>query len=219
MLRLPRCEDIVIDPGDILIDCGANVGDITSLFARTGAMVYAFEPHPLCWSILSRRFSMLRNVECYQSGVMDRDEKLTFRIPAAHDGFDDLDASIGASFIEGAMRTDRYSVAEQEVACVDLDKFIRGLGRRVRILKLDVEGAEIPILNKLLDTGTFGLIDFLLVEPHDWLMPSLKRPTAALRERISAAGYPTKVKLDWQVDYEDGFFEEGGTSRYWPQKV
>src|SRR5215471_19231611 len=51
--------EMTVNPGDVIIDCGANIGDVTSLFARAGATVYAFEPNPLCFSILSRRFSAL----------------------------------------------------------------------------------------------------------------------------------------------------------------
>src|ERR1019366_7261674 len=54
--------EIDTKPGDIIVDCGANIGGMASLFARTGAQVYAFEPHPLCFSVISRRFSAIPTV-------------------------------------------------------------------------------------------------------------------------------------------------------------
>src|ERR1700692_1145388 len=61
-----------VNPGSLIIDCGANIGDITSTFARTGAEVYAFEPNPVCFSILSKRFSASPNIKCFNRGVMDK---------------------------------------------------------------------------------------------------------------------------------------------------
>jgi hypothetical protein len=48
--------ELDVSPSDVIIDCGANVGDITSVFARTRATVYAFEPNPFCDAVLERRF-------------------------------------------------------------------------------------------------------------------------------------------------------------------
>src|SRR4051794_32403355 len=88
MLRLdaklhlaPIALEIATEPGDILVDCGANVGDVTSSFARTGATVYAFEPDPLCFSVLSKRFSLTPNVTCFHKGVMDRNCEMVLSSP------------------------------------------------------------------------------------------------------------------------------------------
>jgi hypothetical protein len=80
--------------------------------------------------------------------------------------------------------------------CIDLDAFIRRLGRRVRVLKLDIEGSEIAVLNRLLDTGTINLVDLVVAETHEW-NPNLLAATNALRERIDAEGLAAKVRLDW----------------------
>jgi hypothetical protein len=74
-----------------------------------------------------------------------------------------IDTTVGASFIIHGMRGD-YSVTETQVECVDLDAFIRGLQKRVCLLKLDIEGSEIAVLNRLLDAGTIDLIDLVVVE-------------------------------------------------------
>ena len=46
--------DVPAKPGDIIIDAGANVGDVTSKCARTGATVHAFEPNPVCFASSER---------------------------------------------------------------------------------------------------------------------------------------------------------------------
>ena len=64
ILILPEIDlQLEIKPEDVLIDCGANVGEVTSRFARTGAVVYAFEPNPICYSVLAHRFRAMPNVQ------------------------------------------------------------------------------------------------------------------------------------------------------------
>jgi FkbM family methyltransferase len=52
------------------------------------------------------------------------------------------------------------------VACFDFSEWLRGLPEPP-IVKLDVEGAELPILERLADQGTDSLVKELLVEWHD----------------------------------------------------
>jgi hypothetical protein len=66
----------------------------------------------------------------------------------------------------------------------------------VRVLKLDIEGPENAVLNRLLDTGTIILVDLVVAETHEW-NPTLLAATNALRERIDGEGLAAKVRLDW----------------------
>lgn len=185
--------EIETKPGDILIDCGANVGDVTSSFARTGATVYAFEPDPLCFSVLSRRFAVTRSVTCYNQGVMDRECSLILNSVRAHDRWDDLDATVASSFVSNPAS----NVQQPQVRCMDMSDFIVSLNKRIRLLKLDIEGAEIAVINRLSDTGAVDLIDLAIVETHERQQPDLLQPTEALRARIAASGHEAKFRLDW----------------------
>jgi hypothetical protein len=71
------------------------------------------------------------------------------------------------------------------------------LRKRVRLLKLDIEGAEIPVINQLIDSSTIDLIDLLVVETHEKQQPSLIEETDRLRNRIRELGYNSKFRLDW----------------------
>src|SRR5688572_30520672 len=57
--------------GDIAIDCGANVGKITTTLAETGATVYAFEPNPHAFQKLRENTARFKNVVCLQKAVSD----------------------------------------------------------------------------------------------------------------------------------------------------
>jgi FkbM family methyltransferase len=187
--------EIDIRPGDVVLDCGANVGDVTSKFARTGARVYAFEPNPICFEVIKQRFRWMPNVTCLNKGVMDRDCVLTLTTPAPHAGFDELEVTVAASFKPNEVAA--YPTTANEIACVDIDRFVRSLGSRVRLMKVDIEGAEIEVLNRLMDTGSIDLIDQLVVETHEEQMTDLAAPTRELRDRINKMGLSDKIRLDW----------------------
>jgi hypothetical protein len=76
-------------------------------------------------------------------------------------------------------------------------EFVRDLGARVRLLKMDIEGAEVAILNRLLDEGLHERIDQVFVEVHDRQNKSLAEPTRLLRERLAALG-AGHIRLDWR---------------------
>ena len=184
---------VLVAASDIVIDCGANVGDVTSRCARTGATVYAFEPQPYCYSVLSKRFARLANVRCLQKGVMDKSCFLALHTPQPHDKYDSLDMTVAASFVS-PVQDDADSV---QVECINLAEFIDELERPVRLLKMDIEGAEVTVLNHLLDTGVINKVGLTVVETHERFSPELAAATEALRERISTARLMDKIRLDW----------------------
>src|SRR5262245_52901688 len=127
--------------GSVAIDCGAHVGNVTAAFSATGARVVAFEPNPEAFAALRERFERVDNVRLVNAAVSDRDgrARLYLHRSAAED---QVKWAVGSSLYaaKGNVDADR----SVEVETVDLDGVIRELGR-VDLLKLDVEGAEIPI--------------------------------------------------------------------------
>jgi len=181
-------------PGEIAIDCGANVGDITEILARRGATVYAFEPNPDAYARLRQRFAGSPNVECIQAGVSTADEKQKLFMHEEA-GKDPVFWSTGSSVLEfkSNVSTDNYVEAE----FIDLARFILGLGKPVRIVKMDIEGAECQVINHLIDTGAVKQIRHLFVETHDHRIPELREPTDALRKRV-ADEILNQVDLTWK---------------------
>ncbi len=194
LMEFPEIGLVVeVGTGDVIIDCGANVGVITSKAARTGATVYAFEPQPVCFDIIRKRFARIPNVVCLNQGVMDKPCSLTLSTPVAHAQYDRIDTTVSASFFAASA----VEVDSVEVECIDLAKFILALDRPVRLLKMDIEAAEIPVLNHLIDTGAIDRVDLALVETHQRFSPEIAEATEALRSRISQLGLSEKIRLDW----------------------
>lgn len=186
-------ETVILTAGDIAIDCGANVGKVTEKLCRNGATVYAFEPNPYAFEALQRRFAGRPNVRCLQAGVFVRDETMRLYLHENSDQ-DELYWSTGSSLLafKKNVRTDKYV----EVLVIDLCAFIRSLKARVRVLKMDVEGVECPILKKLIQTNLIHAIDHLFVETHDRKIPTLRSQTDEIRTLIRERNL-SHVNLDW----------------------
>ena len=57
----------------VCIDCGANVGLITELFASYGCFVHSFEPNPFVYKILNNKFFSNKKISLHNSAVGTED--------------------------------------------------------------------------------------------------------------------------------------------------
>lgn len=180
--------------GDIVIDCGANVGLVTEVMAAHGATVHAFEPNPDAFAALQRRFTNAENVILYPQAVFDKAGSMRLHLHLNYH-LQPERFSQGSSLL-----ADKRNVAADggvEVAVIDFAAFVLSLPGPVKVLKMDIEGAEYAVLNRLIDTGAIDRIETILVETHAGSIPSLREADSALRQRIAAAGLGGKIDLGW----------------------
>jgi FkbM family methyltransferase len=180
--------------GDLAIDCGANIGNVTSQLARGGATVHAFEPNPDAYAVLERRFARTETVHLHPQAVLDRVgvARLYFHVDAVHDP---VGASIGSSVLEFKGNVDAGRFVDVET--IDLAEFVLALDEPVKVLKLDVEGVEGPIVDRLLDTGAIDRVATTVIELHDRHIPELRADYDRLRARLEREGLSERVLTDW----------------------
>ncbi|MBX9592222.1 MAG: FkbM family methyltransferase [Hyphomonadaceae bacterium] len=182
-----------LTPDDIAIDCGANVGHYTRMLAASGATVYAFEPDPHCYGILCRTLGERPNVHLFNQAVGA--ETCDTKLYRARDFDTDPDYLSQSSSVYGSNPNVETSSAIA-VQQIDLIRFITALPRPVSVLKLDIEGAEVPVIEKLLDTRVIDRVGQVFAETHERKIPELAAPTRALRRRIALEGRGN-LNLDW----------------------
>lgn len=175
--------------GGLMVDCGANVGDVSRLFLDKNYTVHAFEPDPDARAVLSRRFGGDANLVIHPQAVSAEAGRMTLhRIGAGR---------IGGTISSSLVRRDIHSSDDGvEVEVVDLFAFMESLGRRVDILKLDVEGAEAPILEKMLTNRYDRKIGHLFAETHEKFSAGLAERLAKIRGRVEELGIEN-IDLDW----------------------
>ena len=183
-----------LGPGDLAIDCGANLGVITGLMAKGGAEVHAFEPNPDAFRVLAERTKDMPSVHLHQQAVLDHPDTMTLYLHVNYHLNPARFSSRSSLIAEKRNVDDRAGV---KVQVIDLVDFIQALGRPVKLLKMDIEGAEYAVLNALIDRGAIDLIEAIFVETHAHSIPSLQPVDAALRQRIADLGLAGKIDLNW----------------------
>jgi len=195
-MRLPEPYHSMLNkirPGDLAIDCGANIGNITELLAERGAVVHAFEPNPHAFALLEHRFRNQDRVVCYNKGVWVEKRTLPLYLHRQSDE-DPLLHAISSSIYATKFNVDPDKYVEIET--IDLTEFIVGLQSRISFLKIDVEGAEFDLLQKLIITGVYAQIDLIAAETHEDRIPELKPKATRLRELIDEHQI-SSIWLNW----------------------
>ena len=123
-----------IRPGDLVLDCGANVGVFTKKALAAGARhVVAIEPAPENLKVLKKNLAAeiaAGKVTIYEKGVWDKDDILKMNIDPTNSAAD--------SFVR-----DRPGSTTIELPLTTIDKLVAELGlERVDFIKMDIEGAE-----------------------------------------------------------------------------
>ena len=127
-----------VQPGDVVLDCGAHIGTFTrAALARGARQVVAIEPLPIAQECLRRNLSAEmaagRVVLC-PKGVWDRESTLELKLERGNTG-------------ASSVVLDRGGGSAVTVPLTTIDKLVRDLRlERVDFIKMDIEGAEVPAL-------------------------------------------------------------------------
>jgi FkbM family methyltransferase len=134
-------ERVVLQPGDVALDVGANIGWYSLILQRQaapGAEVFAFEPEPANFTLLQRNVenNAALCVRPLRLAVGDREGRARLHLYSA-----------GNRGRHSLLPLHAGSTIEVEVTTLDGFWERHGLGDRVpRFVKIDVEGAEPVVL-------------------------------------------------------------------------
>jgi FkbM family methyltransferase len=157
------------EPDDVVIDVGAHVGVFTALCHRLGSRaIHAFEPDPLNYARLVATVGALDGVTLDSRAVFRSDlpgQSVQLAISGAL-----LDNTGASNVIFGGRPFDVHAQSLGDASAdepwmataVPLDEVLERVGR-VRLLKLDCEGSEFPIL---LTSRRLDLVDEIVGEYH-----------------------------------------------------
>lgn len=187
----------MLRPGDLAIDCGANVGDVSEPLADAGAEVIAFEPDPYAIGRITERLGARANVEIRQQAVAARAGRLKLMRAA---NFEDNPAggSVKSTLLTGGRGIEEGTGIEVDV--IDFPAFLTELTQRrgeIAFLKLDIEGAELDLLEAMDAAGLFAAIRCTVVETHERKFKDLRPRYRALRAAFAEKYAPNHVNLDW----------------------
>ncbi len=133
-----RFLDQLVDAGDVVAEIGANIGSHTVGIAKKvgpSGRVLAYEPQRIVFQTLCANVALnsLTNVECYWAAVGSTSGTIT--VPEMD--FNSPENFGGVSLLKGHPGIN--------VPCMKLDD-LRSI-QNLRLLKIDVEGMEIDVIN------------------------------------------------------------------------
>lgn len=180
--------------GDIVFDLGANVGHISEILARTGATCYSFEPNKKAYNRLSKAARRRKNIIALNSaaGTRNGEEKLYH-----HENSNDLDRDYSQASSLLVNKPNVSSDLFEVVSILNLAEFIVNNKLNVELMKVDIEGFEIDLINHLIDTGAIEHINKLYVETHEKKFTDLEEATLKLKERILLVGLNDRFSFEW----------------------
>jgi FkbM family methyltransferase len=156
----------LVDRGETVVDAGANIGYMTSLMAwRAGASgrVFSFEPNPVVLDRLQRNVQRWQlepgfaSIEVVPVALSDADGRATLR------------ATVNFEHAMGTASLTEHSAGETAVSWeVDTHRLDSYVGdRSVGMLKLDVEGHELGVMEGALEAFRDGRIRDIVLEDRD----------------------------------------------------
>jgi len=161
----------------IFIDCGGYKGDGIK-FAKEyypNHDIHTFEANRALWKYL-------KNTNLHKEAVWDKDGEIDFYI-AGEDA--------GSTAVQGKLTAHIDYDNPVKVKAIDLSQWIKKNFDKDDhiVLKLNVEGAEYPILYKMIADGTLSMVDILYVSFHSKKITKYtSNDDERIKEEIKKAG-------------------------------
>lgn len=174
-----------LGPDDIVFDAGGYVGEFAlKIHGLYGSEVHIFEPVGQYCNYMSQRFAGNEKIKIYQCGLGNSNQKQS--IAFAGDSTKLVDSAENA----------------EETVLLDVKEFMEELGNpQVSLFKINIEGGEYDLIDRLLETGLIKNFTNLQVQFHDFHPNAVER-YATIRE---------KLKETHDIKYEYPFVWEGWT--------
>lgn len=147
----------LLSEGDLFIDVGANVGYFSRLasdIVGKDGLIVAFEAESHNFYSLSQNVRPFRNIAAVHMAVSDQNHFLNIR-RSSH------------SSCHSIVETGNYAIdSEITVPAISLDHFWQFYldQRFINLLKVDVEGAELLVLEGMTEILSRGMVENLVIE-------------------------------------------------------
>jgi FkbM family methyltransferase len=163
-----------IDASSVVLDIGANLGNFSRLMTeRFGCQCHAVEANPAVYA----RIPAHRRIITHQLAVAGRNGQVRLRIHE-DDECSSLAPIPGESYVN-----------ELDVPALTLESLADKLNLKlIDVLKMDIEGSEIDVLNSCSDEF-LGRIAQLTLEIHDFTGQVSISQANALLDRLRRAGF------------------------------
>jgi FkbM family methyltransferase len=162
-------EVLALQPGQVVVDVGAFIGDTAIIFLERGCKVFAFEPFP----------------DAYQCLLYNAPAAIAFNV-AVGDG-QPVELNYAKTDTNDGNRS--VSIKAGGIATFRLDNLQL---RSTKLIKIDVEGHELEVLAGAAKTIQIHR-PIILIEANDIMLKPRGKSKQDIRTAIEAMGYSVQV--------------------------
>jgi len=197
-VQLSRTMKSILRPGDVFVDCGANVGYFTFLAATlvgSSGHVLAIEPVPYCVDRMRASVEVggYDNVSLIDGAVGEQEAEMPFHVTTnpAYSTFADVSQLTFASL---------DSTIQVRVHKIDtlLENCVKTSSKPVRLVKIDVEGAELHALRGMSRILENKRADYVYVELHPSRLALQNIQVRDVLQALEEHGYSEK---EWYTQH------------------
>ena len=171
-----------LDKNSVMLDVGGYQGQNASdFFSRFQCRIYVFEPVLNFAEQIKKRFCKNSSIEVFQFGL-----GASSRIETLHICGD------GSSIF-------RRSSQAQEIKIVDIKEWLQEKNiRHIDLMKINIEGGEYELLERLIETNLIEIIDNIQVQFHD-IVPGSRARMANIQKELRKTHRPIyQYEFDWE---------------------
>lgn len=174
-----------LDPQSTVIDIGAFMGNwaqqVSDLYDCT---IYSFEPNPRSFARLVERSQNNPKLVPAPYALGARDEEVDFLMSGL-----ESTAIYEHSEVDAAAPRTRVEVADVKRVWEEF------AWARVDLVKIDIEGAEYALLERMIALGLHRNVNGFLIQFHEW------HPRAYQRRRAILSALSETHRCEWSFDF------------------
>lgn len=169
-----------LDRDSVVLDVGAYFGEWAEEIARRyDANILSFEPDPVNFQRLEEKAALFPRIRPFEYGLGAKSETVRMSLEF-----------LGSTVYSSPQKKKKQRFAD--VRILDIEQAWRELGLdRVDLMKINIEGAEFPLLERMLAAGLADRVDTFLIQFHEW------HPGAYRRRRKIQRALAKTHHCDW----------------------
>jgi len=146
-----------LGPDSVVVDVGAFTGAWAQFFIdKYNPTIHAFEPNPDSFAELQERTAKHPKLKPYCYGLGGEDSTVEFTLNG-----------LGSSMCDERSKSTDLPRMSVEIAAVDRIWEELALGN-VDLMKINIEGAEFPLLETMIRADLFKQVDCFMIQFHEW---------------------------------------------------
>ncbi len=177
-------HEVDINSDSVVVDVGAFTGSWAQhIVDRYDPVIYAFEPNPSSFKRLQQKAANNPKLQAMPYGLGDEDVTVAFTLNG-----------LGSSMCDERSSHSDMPRTQVEIAAIDRVWHELKLGQ-IDLMKINIEGAEFPLLDKMIKADLLNKVDCFMIQFHEW-HPGAHRKRQRIREELSKTH-----RLEWDYTF------------------